>query len=166
MKTLKWALAATALTSLLALGLPAQAQTAHEHEHEHGGTTQQQLQLNQGQKWSTDAPLRRGMEAIRGIVAPQLEAAHAGKLEPDQYRRLAGQVETEVAGIVRNCQLEPAADAQLHLLIADIGAGVDAMNGKTPDTSPVEGLLKLTQAVNQYRTYFEHPGFAAIPVAH
>ena len=162
MKALKWSLAATAMATLMALGAPVLAQSGHDH----GSAAQHELKLNQGQKWATDAPLRKGMGAIRGLVAPGLDAAHAGKLTPAQYRRLAGQIETEVAGIVQNCKLEPAADEQLHLVIADIGAGLDAMNGKTAGTQPVDGLLKVTHAFNQYPHYFDHPGFRALPIAH
>lgn len=162
MKALKWSLAASAMATLMALGAPVLAQSGHDH----GSAAQHELKLNQGQKWATDAPLRKGMGAIRGLVAPGLDAAHAGKLTPAQYRRLAGQIETEVAGIVQNCKLEPAADEQLHPVIADIGAGLDAMNGKTAGTQPVDGLLKVVHAVNQYQSYFDHPGMRAIPLAH
>ena len=163
MKASQWTLSAAAFAMALMLGLPAQAQTA---AHDHGAGAPHELSLNQGQKWGTDAPLRKGMENLRGLVAPQLEAAHAGQLKADQYRQLAGKVEHEVAFIVKNCKLAPAADDQLHLVIADIGAGVDAMNGKTAGASPTDGLLKVTQALNQYQTYFNHPGFRAIPIAH
>ncbi|MDO5692126.1 MAG: hypothetical protein Q4G70_06565 [Pseudomonadota bacterium] len=162
MNAFKWTLAATAMASLMALGTPALAQkAAHDH-----GSAPQELTLNQGQKWGTDAPLRKGMDGIRALVAPKLDAAHAGKLSADQYRQLAGQIELQVADIVKNCKLEPAADEQLHGLIAEIGAGVDAMNGKTAGTQPVDGLLKVTHAVNQYPVYFDHPGFRAILIAH
>ena len=120
MKALKWTLTATAMAALLAVGAPLQAQTA---AHDHGSGAPQALQLNQGQKWGTDAPLRKGMDNIRGLVAPKLTAAHAGKLQPAQYRELAGKLENEVGFIVQNCKLAPDADAQLHLVIADIGAG-------------------------------------------
>lgn len=163
MKALKWTLAATAAATLLALGAPVQAQTAG---HDHGSAAPQELTLNQGRKWSTDAPLRQGMKNIRGLVASKLEAAHAGKLQPAQYRELAGKVEKEVAFIVQNCKLAPDADAQLHLVIADIGAGVDAMNGKTAGTQPVDGLLRVTHAVNQYQRHFDDPALRPIPIAH
>ena len=163
MKALKWTLTATAMAALLAVGAPLQAQTA---AHDHGSGAPQALQLNHGQKWATDAPLRKGMDGIRSLVAPQLKAAHAGKLSAAQYKQLAGKIEREVADIVENCKLEPAADAQLHGLIAEIGAGVDALNGKSADTRPVDGLLKVTHAVNQYPHYFDHPGFRALPIAY
>jgi hypothetical protein len=142
---------------------PALAQTT---AHSHDAATTHKLTLNQGRKWATDEPLRAGMGRIRGLVEPQLGAAHAGKLTPAQYRELATQVETEVGGIVANCKLEPKADAMLHLVIADIGAGTDTMTGKDAKASPALGLVKVAQAVNQYGSHFDHPGFKPIRNVH
>ena len=142
---------------------PALTQTT---AHSHDAATPHKLTLNQGRKWATDEPLRAGMGRIRGLVEPQLGAAHAGKLTPVQYRELATQVETEVGGIVANCKLEPKADAMLHLVIADIGAGTDTMAGKDAKTRPALGLVKVAQAVNQYGSNFDHPGFKPIRNVH
>jgi hypothetical protein len=136
--------------------------TAHSHD----AATPHKLTLNQGRKWATDEPLRVGMGRIRGLVEPQLGAAHAGKLTPGQYREVATQVETEVGGIVANCRLEPKADAMLHLVIADIGTGTDTMAGKDAKTRPALGLVKVAQAVNQYGSHFDHPGFKPIRNVH
>jgi hypothetical protein len=146
-----------------ALSLPALAQTA---AHDHGAAAPHKLTLNHGHKWGTDAPLRAGMGRIRQLVEPQLAAAHAGKLTSAQYRELATQVETEVGGIVANCKLEPKADAVLHLVIADIGAGTDTMAGKDAKTRPALGLVKVAQAVNQYGSHFDDPGFKPIHTVH
>ncbi|MDO9284167.1 MAG: hypothetical protein Q7U26_04670 [Aquabacterium sp.] len=142
---------------------PASAQTT---AHSHDAAAPHKLSLNQGRKWATDAPLRAGMSRIRGLVDPQLGAAHAGKLTPAQYRALATQVEAEVGGIVANCKLEPEADAMLHLVIADIGAGTDTMAGKDAKARPALGLVKVAQAVNQYGSHFDHPGFKPIRNVH
>lgn len=166
MKTPNWTLmtaAVAAAAMAAALSAPALAQTA---AHDHSAAMPHKLTLNQGSKWATDEPLRVGMSRIRGLVEPQLGAAHAGKLTPVQYRELAAQIETEVGGIVANCKLEPKADAMLHLVIADIGAGTDAMAGKNAKTRPALGLVKVAQAVNQYGSYFDDPGFKPIRNVH
>lgn len=152
---------ATVMAAVLAATLagPALAQTA---AHNHDGAEPDTLSLNQGRKWATDEPLRDGMVRIRNLVEPRLGAAHAGKLTAVQYRELAAQVETEVGAIVANCKLEPEADAMLHLLIADLGAGTDAMAGKNAKLRPALGLVKIVQAVNAYGRHFDHPGFAPI----
>ena len=153
------ALAATVLAAALTTfaAAPAQAQS-----HSHDASVPAKLSLNQGRKWTTDAPLRDGMTRIRDFVEPQLSAAHAGKLTHTHYRELATKIETEVGGIVANCKLEPKADAALHLVIADIGAGTDAMAGKDAKLRPALGLVKVAQAVNQYGSHFDDPGFKPI----
>ena len=163
LKGLATALAATALAATLTTfaAAPAQAQS-----HGHDASAPAKLSLNQGRKWATDAPLRDGMGRIRALVEPQLAAAHAGKLSQAQYTALAGQVEAEVGGIVANCKLEPKADAMLHLVIADIGAGTDTMAGKDAKARPALGLVKVAQAVNQYGSHFDHPGFKPIRNVH
>jgi uncharacterized protein with PIN domain len=158
-------LAAPAAAAALALALSAAA-LAQTAAHDHGAAAPHKLTLNQGHKWATDAPLRAGMGRIRGLVEPQLAAAHAGRLTPAQYRELATRIETEVGGIVANCKLEPKADAMLHLVIADIGAGTDAMAGKDATARPALGLVEVARAVNQYGSHFDHPGFKPIRNVH
>ncbi len=146
-----------------AFNWPAWAQTV---AHDHAAAAPHNLALNQGRKWATDEPLRAGMGRIRGVVEPQLGAAHAGKLTPAQYREVATKIEAEVGGIVANCKLEPKADAMLHLVIADIGAGTDAMASKDAKARPALGLVKVAQAVNQYGSHFDDPGFKPIRNIH
>ena len=146
-----------------ALAGPALAQTS---AHSHDAAAPHGLSLNQGHKWATDEALRKGMARIRALIAPRLGDGHAGKLTTTQYRDLAKQVETEVAGIVGTCKLEPKADAMLHLVIAELGEGTDAMAGKTPKLTPAQGLVKVALAVNGYGNHFEHPGFEPLPTSH
>ena len=160
-----WISAAIATVAIVAAACsmaPAHAADGHHH----GAATPTKLSLDQGRKWPTDESLRNGMGRIRGIVEPQLAAAHAGKLQPAQYRELATKVETEVGGIVANCKLEPKADAMLHLVIAKLGDGTDAMAGKDAKRRPVQGLAQVAQAVNDYGRYFDDPGLKPIRDVH
>jgi hypothetical protein len=153
--------AACAITS------PALAATgAAQPSHDHGTAATSQLNLNQGRKWATDEPLRAGMGRIRALVDAQLPKAHQGQLTPAQYQALAEQVETEVGGIVANCKLEPKADATLHVMIGEIGAGTDAMAGKAAKVPPQQGLLQVASAVNNYGRYFDDPTFKPIRTGH
>ena len=82
MKTSNWTLltaAVAAAAMAAALSAPAFAQTA---AHDHSAAMPHKLTLNEGHKWATDESLRTGMGRIRGLVEPQLGAAHAGKLTP------------------------------------------------------------------------------------
>jgi len=139
----------------------AAAKPAHDHGHDHAGAPGK-LALDDGRKWPTDAALRDGMTRLRGLVAKRLDAAHHGKLSAAQYTALAGEVEREVGGIVANCKLEPKADAMLHLVIAEIGEGADAMAGKTAGVKRAQGLVKVATAVNGYAEHFDHAGFKPI----
>ena len=144
--------------------LAASPAPAPDHDHAAGAPTT--LSLNEGRKWATDAALRDGMNRIRTLVEPRLAAAHAGQLSAAQYASLAGQVEAEVGGIVANCKLEPKADAVLHAVIGEIGAGTDAMAGKATHQRPAQGLLQVAKAVNDYAGHFDHPGFKPIARVH
>ena len=168
MKQSKYWHAAATLAAVCAMTAAPGAMAAGEHKqtHEHASAAPSRLGLDHGRKWATDEALRGGMARIRELVEPQLAGAHDGKLSAAQYGALAGQVETEVAGIVANCKLEPKADAMLHLVIGDIGAGTDAMAGKTPKRKPQQGLAQVAAAVNNYGRYFEHPGFKPIQLGH
>lgn len=163
MKASKRTLLLATLMAAFTLAAPVHAQTA-AHDHDHASS--HALTLNQGAKWATDAPLRDGMTRIREQVAPQVEAAHAGKLDAAQYRALAQAVETEVAGIVANCKLEPAADAVLHVVLADMTASVDAMRSDHAGGAQAAAVVKLADTLNQYESHFEHPGFQPIHATH
>lgn len=146
----------------LVLGMAVGTATAAEHSaHQHGAEAGK-LVLNQGQKWATDAPLRKGMDAIRGQMAAALHDIHTGKLSAAGYNTLAAKLGTEVGGIVAECKLEPKADAQLHVVIADLLAGVDAMQGKVKKTTRQRGAIQVLGALDQYATYFDHPHWQPI----
>ena len=152
--------AALAAAVALAFGAPALAAgDAHEHGH---GAQEAKLVLNHGKKWQTDEPLRQGMGNIRAALAKDVKAIHANKATPQQYQALAKRVEGEVAGIVRNCKLEPEADAQLHLVIAELMAGAEAMQGKEKGVKPRAGAERVAKALNAYGEHFDHAGWKRI----
>lgn len=137
---------ALALTAALAFGAPlAYGQAAPQHDH---GAAEVKLVLDQGKKWPTDAPLRQGMENIRAALGAGMK-----------YQALANKVNAEVAGIVQNCKLEPDADAQLHLVIAELMAGAEAMEGKVKGETRRAGAEKVARALNAYGEHFDHAGW-------
>ncbi len=143
----------------LALGLAAGGSLAADaHKHEHGDMPAR-LELNNGKKWETDAPLRKGMEGIRTAMDAALRGIHANKFSAARYGALAKKVNGEVDGIVANCKLEPKADAQLHLVIADLLEGVEAMEGKAKQVKREAGAVKVVGALEKYAAHFDHPGW-------
>ena len=134
--------AALALAFALAFAGPAAA-AGESHEHGHGAA-EAKLVLNHGKKWQTDAPLRKGMENIRAVLAT--------RQKPEAIAEL---VNAEVAYIVQNCKLPEDADAQLHLLIAELLAGADAIKRERAG----EGVERVVKALNDYGRHFDHPGW-------
>lgn len=137
----------------------AAAASAHEHDHGGGATS---LMLDDGAKWAVDAPLSRAMSTIRNAVHAELDEIHADKLPNEGYLALAGTISGQVSYMIENCKLEPAADAQLHLLIADLLEGVAAMEGEKAQASPRAGAVKVVGALDNYAIYFDDPQFEPI----
>ncbi len=128
----------------------------HQHEHAAGGA---KLVLDHGKKWQTDAVARRSMDTLRAALAANLKAIHAGNQTDAQYAALADKVNAEVANMVQNCKLEPKVDEQFHIVLTDLLAAADAMQGKDKDASPRHGAERMAKALDQYGRYFQHPGW-------
>ena len=158
-------LALALLTSLsLGAAFPATAAAAadsHEHQHDAHGAAPAKLQLNQGRKWATDAPLRQAMAAMRADLAGRLHAIHKGSLAKEDYAALGKGIEAQVGTVVSQCKLEPKADAMLHLVIADLVGAAETMQGKAAG-QPAEAAHRAVMALNGYGKYFVHPGWVAI----
>ena len=152
-------LIALTVLGLAAAGPSLAARNAHDHGHDAAAVM---LQLNAGQKWETDAPLRAGMGEIRQAMAGSLQAIHTHKMSAKAYDDLAKKVHSAVGQIVAQCKLPPAADAQLHLVIADLLVGADQMAGKVKGAPRVDGAVKVIGALNAYGQHFDDPDFHAI----
>ena len=134
--------------------------------HDHGSADTHKLQLNAGKKWETDAPLRQAMTAIRQSATQILPSAHAGKAKAADYDAFGNTVSTQVAFMVENCKLPPQADAQLHIIVADLMAGAEAAQGKHGDAKRASGVVKVAQASNAYGKYFDHGDWKSIKLPH
>lgn len=149
------------LAGTLSLGA-APAQAVPDGRHHHGEEGPAALSLQDGAKWKTDATLRRGMENIRDLLEPKLQAIHHDRLKPAQYAALASRIEYEVADIVAGCKLDREADAMLHLVLAEINAGTEGLAGKDRALGRHGGAVKIYRALENYPAYFEHPGWRTI----
>ncbi len=133
--------------------------TGHSHDH---AATPAKLALDAGKKWASDEALRKAMANIRNAMDESLHAIHEGKLPAAKYGALAAKVNGEVAYMVSNCKLEPKADAQLHLVIAEILEGAEAMEGKLKKVKRQNGALKVIGALENYAIYFDDPNWKPI----
>lgn len=134
----------------------AAAETTHEH---YQGTAGTPLHLKEGKKWQTHEALRQGMMRIKEALAANLSAIHQNKLAAKSYDGLSAKVSSEVATIVTNCRLEKDADAMLHLVIADLLAGAEAMLGKNEKLTRQAGAIQVVRTLDHYGHYFDHPNW-------
>lgn len=157
------ALMLSAAITVLTSPLPAMAADSHDAHHAGGSHA---LQLNAGKKWHSDAPLRQGMNAIRGAAAQALPKAHAGKASREDYDAFGDTVIAQVSYMVENCKLPAQADAQLHTILADVVAGAEAAQGKQGDAQRAAGVVQVAKASNAYGHYFEHKGWKSLKLPH
>ena len=148
------------LPALLAMMIGAGSQTvlAHDHEHSHGESSQQQLELKNGHKWATDESLRQAMGRIRAEMTASQASINDGRMSLQQYQGLAKKMNEQIAFMVQNCKLDKEADAMLHLVLADVIAGADALSGQDMEKAQ-QGAKKIVHALENYGIYFEHPGW-------
>src|SRR5690554_7682659 len=156
------------LSALLAipLGITAGTAMASDATHSHGHEVHGTMELNQGRSWETDAALRQGMGALHQIVSTGLERAHANALKADEYKKMSGEIMTQFTYIVENCDLEPEADAQLHILLGNIVQGVEIIEGKVSGKQAEDGLISMAQALNSYGSHFDHPSWQSFNISH
>lgn len=150
-------------TAALALGFSTLAMAQETHSHGPDAAVLE-LTLNAGQRWATDEHLRKAMGRIRSGMNASLQDIHQSQLADASFGALAEMVNAEVGYMVSNCKLEPRADAQLHLLIAKLLEGADAMAGKRTQVKRQQGAVTVIGALENYGTYFDDPGWK--PLAH
>ncbi|MCM2311207.1 MAG: hypothetical protein NDI84_07360 [Steroidobacteraceae bacterium] len=146
---------------VLALGATSAARAQHEHGHEHDSSAAAvtQLKLDGEQKWPTDDMLRKGMADIHAAFEADHPAIHAGTATDAQYDALANRIEEQVNSIVAKCKLPPAADANLHFVVADLLQGIGLMRGQDPARTRHDGAALVHGALRAYGQYFDDPGF-------
>jgi hypothetical protein len=153
-------LLAAALAAVFALGAGIPVFAADAHQHAAGEATK--LTLDHGKKWATDEPLRKGMTEIRNAVAADEEAIHAGKMSAARYDALAKKIDGQLADVVQNCKLPPEADAQLHLVLAEVIQGQEAIKGQNQKLDRRAGVAKVIDALDAYNKHFDHPGWRGL----
>lgn len=146
-----------ALALGLALSGPALAATEHAHGG-HGGAALE-LTLNKGQKWPTDEALRRGMDEMRGAMTGSLVRIHAGQFTSADYVALVERLQQQVDFVTANCKLPEEADAQLHIVLAEILEGMDAMKA---GSDRLQGALRTVLALEAYGRHFDHPNWTSV----
>lgn len=159
MKARTLAVAIASAFSIAATTLPALA--AESHDHGHPAAAGMKLSLDEGRKWATDAPLRQGMSRIRTAFESRFEAIHKGALTAEESRTLGREAEAQMAYIVSNCKLTPAADANLHVVLGELQGSLDGLR-KSSGPEATRAAERAVRALNTYGDYFDHPGWTAL----
>jgi hypothetical protein len=123
-------------------------------EHDHGDSNQ--LVLNDGKKWQTDAALRQGMQTIRDLIMPLTMRSTEQSINAEQAKKIALGVKEQVNYLINNCKLDAKADAVLHTLIADLLKGSELL---TQQTSDAQGIVIIQEVLHTYPQYFDHPNW-------
>lgn len=150
----------TCAVVLLALTTVVSAQPADDtgHDHRQHGATNGDLalELNDGERWATDESLRTGMSGIHTAFKARHAEYDNNAFGPEEAAALAATVEERVNFMITSCELPPAADAELHKLLAAALAAADTLR---TGGDPHAGLHKLHRVLDTYATYFDHPGW-------
>jgi hypothetical protein len=128
------------------------------HHHDESATATQKLQLNAGKKWATDAALRQSMDGINQAMAIALPLIHKNRFSNSDYANLATNINQRVAYAIEHCKLDAKADAMLHLVIGELMAGVEIMEGATT-AARHDGAVRVIRALESYGKFFQHPNW-------
>jgi hypothetical protein len=93
-----------------------------------------------------DEALQQGMAQVREAL-DSFESAHA---DERSAIALVAKTQAGVAHIFAHCQLAPAADADLHVLLAELLAGSEALK----DGRVEEGRERVERALDTYGAVF------------
>jgi hypothetical protein len=104
------------------------------------------------------------MIRIREAVFADIDALYLGTMNSPMYDALATEIDAQIADIVVNCSISPTADAQLHLVLAQMMQGSAAMKGQNPGLSRRAGADRIVAALDAYSRHFDHAGWKAVGV--
>lgn len=137
------------------------AADSHDHDSHDAHAAHSALTLNNGKKWATDEPLRRGMSNARNLIEQHVHASRGKATTAAEYDALAKKLQNEVNQIFQNCRLEKKADAALHVILADVLQGISVLQGRQR-TARADGVTRIAHALENYNTYFDHPNWVAL----
>lgn len=129
----------------------------HSHDQKHSKQAENiGMVLNDGKKWETDAPLRKGMQSIRNVVKKAEKAFQSKTMTQKEGKALGSHINKQLMYMVENCELQPKADAALHVVIGEMMQGIGVLS-KAPSSEG--GFPRIHKALQKYPKFFDHPEF-------
>lgn len=135
------------------------AEPGESHHHGHDQHSAAGLLLNDGKRWKTDAALRQGMQQIKVTTMAATNAFHNDTLTSADANKLSLKISEQVNYLIKNCKLEPDADATLHVLLGDFLSAAQIIKAE-PLSS--EGMPVMVKALIAYPRYFDHPDWGGV----
>lgn len=131
------------------------AESEHHDHHEHGKTGIV-LTLNNGKKWSTDKPLRENMSKIHDHIKSKLGRINKKKMRDDEFKGLGKKIKGNIDAIFANCKLTPKADAQLHIILAEMLSENSKLTGKFSTEEKTVAVMEILKNYKAYLKHFDH----------
>ena len=120
-----------------------------EHHH-HDGYAAAAPVAKPAKKFTTDENLRVRMAAVLNTMKAMHDAGAKANLSETGTK-----IETTVQDIFKTCKLEPAADAAIHPILAELLKGADLFK----KGNEKEGHEIIHNALLRYEDFFDHPGW-------
>jgi hypothetical protein len=113
-------------------------------------------------KLATDAAVRSGMLAIRDLVRLNHSLVTHRRMPPDHAQRFAKAIGAQADTILATSTISGAAKERLAALLAEVTAGVEAVAHPERGVAPMDGLVRVDEALARYPQEFDHPGWAPV----
>ncbi len=123
--------------------------SAGEGEHNHHGEAAAPV-IKPAQKFATDDNLRMRMTAVLNTMKAMHDADAKVNLAETGTK-----IEATVQDIFKKCKLEPAADAAIHPILAELLKGANLFK----KGNEKEGHETIHNALLRYEDFFDHPGW-------
>lgn len=114
-----------------------------------------------GARRAPDAATQQTMLRLRELLARQREAVEQQKLASADYRTLADQVESQLDELAKSAGKPPSAQRKAFNAIVerDLRWATDTMRRSPKPEAQRTGALGAFQAMRNYGTFFDHPGW-------
>jgi hypothetical protein len=113
-------------------------------------------------KFSTDQALRSGMISIRDLVRLNHSLVTHRRMPPDHAQRFAQAIKVERDTILATSTVSGEAKQRLSVLLDEVVAGVDAVAHPERGVAPIDGLIRIDEALARYPKEFDHPGWTPV----
>ncbi|MGQ0673392.1 MAG: hypothetical protein ACT4N2_11040 [Hyphomicrobium sp.] len=107
----------------------------------------------------TDAALREGMEAIRTAVRNAHTLITHRRFPPPMAAGFVATIKRNVSAIRQNTAAPDSSRRRLGALLDDIATGADLCRSSENSGRAIEGLFRITTALESYGETFDHPGW-------